>query len=82
MMIFTSKCGSLEQWIAVVLLVIVDVSNSGLEVFSSLLISKFSYMPAGLPSFSPISGLHDLGASAKRTEPALARHERRVLVGE
>ena len=64
------------------LLVVVHERHSRLVILLPLLVAKLANVSPGLARLAAIPRLDDFRAGAKRAEPATARHERRVLVGQ
>ena len=62
------------------LLVIVDVCDSRLKMFPTLLVPELAHMPPSLTRLSAISSLDNVRAPLVRSESALSRNEHRVLV--
>ena len=70
----------LEEGIAEVFLVVVNESDFGLELFTTLLVSEFPNMSSGFLSFSLVSGLDGHSAATECTVPTLDRDKSGVLV--
>src|SRR5579863_578976 len=72
----------LKEWVPVMLLVVMHERHARLVIFLALLIAELANMAPSLSRLAAVPRLDDLRAAAKRAESALARHERRVLVGQ
>ena len=79
---FEGRETDLEQRVPVMLLVIVHECHARLVIFLALLIAELANMASSLARLAAVPRLDDLRTGAERAESALARHERRVLVGQ
>ena len=61
-------------------LVVVDVSDLGLELFTPVLVAEFTYVSSGFLGFPPIPGLDGHGAVTKGTVTTLDGYEGRILL--
>ena len=76
------KRAHLQEWIAEMLLAIVNEPYACPELFATTLVAELANMAACLSRLAAIACLDDIGAATIRTIAALAGHHLRILVSD